>query len=231
VLQRVLEDAGLSTVSISLVREHTEKLRPPRALYVPFPFGLPLGRAGNAGEQHRVLRAALDLVQEPSGPVLRDYDGPYEGAGPGGALQASQIEVRGPQIDVANEVTLMRRYYEQWLEREGKSTVGVSGIPPVRFRGVVRFVEAVADGQKDADHRERPDDVEKWTFLRLCVDDLKAMYLEARLMTGPPDELAEDTARWFWGETALGILLRRLRDRLDETGDPALKLLAFGIAR
>jgi hypothetical protein len=227
----VLEDAGLSTVSISLVREHTEKLRPPRALYVPFPFGLPFGRAGNADEQHRVLRAALDLLQEPSGPVLRDYDGPYEDAGPGGPLQASQIEAQEPPIDVANEVTLMRRYHEQWLEREGKSTVGVSGIPPVRFRGVVRFLEALADGQTDADHRERPDDVETWTFLRLCVDDLKAMYLEARLMTGPPDESAEDTARWFWGETALGSLLRCLRDRLDESGDPTRKRLAFGIAR
>ena len=230
-LQRALEGAGLATVSISLVREHTEKLRPPRALYVPFAFGLPFGRAGNADEQHRVLRAALDLLREASAPVLRDYDGPYEDAGPAGALQASQIDASEPEIDVANEVTLMRRYYEQWLEREGKSTVGVSGVRPVRFRGIVRFLEAVADGQQDADHRERPADVDVWTFLRLCVDDLKAMYLEARLVTGPPSERPEDTARWFWGETALGALLRRLRDRLDESEDPALKRLAFGIAR
>ena len=227
----MLEEAGLTTVSISLVREHTEKLRPPRALYVPFPFGLPFGRAGNADEQHRVLREALDLLRESSGPVLRDYDGPYDDEGPGGALQASQIEAQDSKIDVANEVTLMRRYYEQWLEREGKSTVGVSGVPPVRFRGVVRFLEAVADGKQDADHRERPEDVDVWTFLRLCVDDLKAMYLEARLMTGPSDERPEDTARWFWGETALGALLRRVRDRLDQSDDPALKRLAFGIAR
>lgn len=33
------------------------------------------------------------------------------------------------------------------------------------------------------------------------------------------------------GEAALGILLCRLRDRLDESGEPALKRLAFGIAR
>ena len=218
-------------MSISLVREHTEKLRPPRALYVPFPFGLPFGRAGDADEQHRVLGQVLDLLREPSGPVLRDYDGPYDDEGPGGALQASQIEVQDREVDVANEVTLMRRYYEQWLEREGKSTVGVSGVPPVRFRGVVRFLEAVTDGEVGADHRERPEDVEVWTFLRLCVDDLKAMYLEARLVTAPPGERPEDTARWFWGETALGALLRRLRDRLDESDDPALKRLAFGIAR
>ena len=227
----MLEEAGLATVSISLVRQHTEKLAPPRALYVPFPFGLPFGRPGDAYEQHRVLRAALDLFAEPSGPVLRDYDGPYEDDGPGGALQASQIEAHEPEIDVADEVTLMRRYYEQWVQREGKSTVGVSGVPPKRFRGVIRFIEAIADGDMDADHRERPDDVEVWTFLRLCVDDLKAMYLEARLMTGPPDERPEDTARWFWGETAFAQLLRQLRDRLDASDDPVIRRLAFGIAR
>jgi hypothetical protein len=218
-------------VAISLVREHTEKLAPPRALYVPFPFGLPFGRAGDADEQHRVLQQALDLFGEVGGPVLRDYDGPYEDEGPGGALQASQIVAQESEVDVATEATLMRRYYEQWLEREGKSTVGVSGVPPKRFRGVVRWLEAVADGDLEADHRERPEEVEVWTFLRLCVDDLKAMYLEARLTTGPPDERPEDTARWFWGETALGHLLRRLRDRLDQSDDPAIKRLAFGIAR
>ena len=230
-LQRALEAEGLTTVSISLVREHTVKLRPPRALFVPFPFGLPFGRAGNVDEQHRVLRAAFELLQAPTGPVLRDYDGPYDESAPGGPLQASAIQVSDPQTDVATEVTMMRRYYEQWLLREGKSTVGITGIPPVRFRGVVRFLEAVADGRDDADHRERPDNVEVGTFLRWCVDDLKAMYLEARLLTGPPGERPDDAARWFWGETALGVLLRRLRDRLDESGDPAMKRLAFGIAR
>ena len=54
------------------MREHTEKLKPPRALFVPFPFGHALGRAGDAALQHRVLGAALDLLAEASGPVLAD---------------------------------------------------------------------------------------------------------------------------------------------------------------
>ena len=45
-LARSLEAAGLSTTSISLVREHTEKVKPPRALWVPFPFGLAFGLCG-----------------------------------------------------------------------------------------------------------------------------------------------------------------------------------------
>jgi hypothetical protein len=37
--------------------------------------------------------------------------------------------------------------------------------------------------------------------------------------------------RWFWAETAMGQLLRRVRDRLDASSDPADKAAAFGIAR
>jgi hypothetical protein len=43
VLARVLEAHGIATTSISLVREHTEKIKPPRALLVPFPFGHAFG--------------------------------------------------------------------------------------------------------------------------------------------------------------------------------------------
>src|SRR5258708_27381382 len=41
-LARVLEALGLSTVVLALVREFVEKVRPPRAVYVPFPFGAPV---------------------------------------------------------------------------------------------------------------------------------------------------------------------------------------------
>jgi hypothetical protein len=38
-------------------------------------------------------------------------------------------------------------------------------------------------------------------------------------------------ARWFWSETAVGQLLRRVRDRLDASDDPRFKAAAFGVAR
>jgi hypothetical protein len=228
VLQRVLEAKGLSTVSISLVREHTEKLRPPRALFVPFPFGSPFGAAGDAAQQHRVLRAALDLL-DASGPVLRDLEGEDDPSLRASPLQAAAVD-RGPYGDVADEVTAMRRYHEEWVRREGRTTVGVTGIPAVRFRGVVRFLTAYADG-RDAGHPARPADVPVEMFVRWCADDLKAMYLEARLLTAPPGETPEDTARWLWGETALGSLLRDVAERMAASDDPALKRIALGIAR
>jgi hypothetical protein len=225
----VLEGQGLTTVSISLVRLHSEKLRLPRALFVPFPFGSPFGAAGDVAQQHRVLRAALDLLDAPSGPVLCDLEGEEDPEAAAAPLQSGAVD-RGTAGDVANEVTAMRRYHERWVQREGRTTVGVTGIPVVRFRGVVRFLQAyVASGE--ADHPQRPDDVPVEVFARWCADDLKSMYLEAHLMTAPPEETQEDTSRWLWGETALGSLLRDVAERMTASGDPDLKRVAFGIVR
>lgn len=74
-LGHYLEEEGVATTQISLIREHTESIRPPRALWVPFELGRPLGRPGDAGFQLDVLRAALILLESPTGPVLRDYPG------------------------------------------------------------------------------------------------------------------------------------------------------------
>lgn len=217
------------SVSISLVREHTEKIKPPRALFVPFPFGMPLGLPNDPEQQHRVLEAAFSTLKEIEGPILHDFPDEDVGGEPESPLQASAVEASEPIVDVAMEVTMMRRYYEQWVERKGKTTVGLSGIVPRRFRGVVRFIEAFVAG-KDADMHERPADVPVATFLRWCIDDLKAMYGEARMVTNP-DETADETNRWLWGQTALGDLLRKVRDRLESSGDPQLKRIAYGIIR
>lgn len=40
-----------------------------------------------------------------------------------------------------------------------------------------------------------------------------------------------DIAQWFWAETAVGQLLRRVRDPLDASDDPQWKAAAFGVAR
>ncbi len=73
-LAGVLEAHGVSTVCIALLRDVARHVRPPRALAVPFPFGLPLGSASDGGQQRSVIRAALALLREGGpGPVLRDY--------------------------------------------------------------------------------------------------------------------------------------------------------------
>ena len=70
-----LERRGIASVAIQLLREVAEKVRPPRALWVPFPHGRPLDAPGDPERQHAVIAAALALLErtdlEP--PVLVDF--------------------------------------------------------------------------------------------------------------------------------------------------------------
>ena len=61
------------TTGISLVRENTESMRPPRALWVPFPLGRPLGKADDPRFQRQVISHALGLLNRSEGPVLDDF--------------------------------------------------------------------------------------------------------------------------------------------------------------
>lgn len=72
VIQRQIEAQGVTTVSISLFRGFAEKVKPPRALWVPFPFGRPLGAPNNKAIQRKVIFAMLDLLKRDHGPVLED---------------------------------------------------------------------------------------------------------------------------------------------------------------
>ena len=59
-----LERQGISTVVIQPLRWVAEKVRPPRALCVPFRHGFPLDTPNDPPKQHAVLAAALNLLQD-----------------------------------------------------------------------------------------------------------------------------------------------------------------------
>ena len=232
VLARVFEEAGLTTVAIALVREHAERVRPPRALWVPFYFGYTMGKPDDPNFQHQVLAAALDTLNAESGPVLTDYP---EDAGPIGLPQASEVAASAngdadkPPLDAAGEITALRGYYERWQEQRGRTAVGVTGIPQRRFRGIIRFLEAYAESD-EADMDERPADVSVPQFVRYCADDLKAFCYEARMAQRPGDS-ETDIHTWFWGETAVGSLIDSITQRLNATGDARLQATAYGLSR
>jgi hypothetical protein len=71
-VQASIEREGIATVSISLLREVVSVIRPPRALFVPFPMGYPLGAPNDAGLQHRVIAAALRLLERNDVPILEN---------------------------------------------------------------------------------------------------------------------------------------------------------------
>jgi hypothetical protein len=70
-----LERKGIATVVLQLLREVAERVRPPRALFVPFPHGYPMGKPEDPAQQHAVLEAALRILEDASltPPALVDY--------------------------------------------------------------------------------------------------------------------------------------------------------------
>ncbi len=67
-IARVLEEAGIATVCIIMRREVAENVKPPRALFVKFPFGAPLGQAGDAETQRGVILEALSVLTNATEP-------------------------------------------------------------------------------------------------------------------------------------------------------------------
>ena len=71
-IQRAVEAAGISTVSITLIEDITRKVRPPRALAVPYGFGHPLGEPNNPEMQHAIIAEALALLEDKAPlPILK----------------------------------------------------------------------------------------------------------------------------------------------------------------
>jgi hypothetical protein len=229
VLARVFEAAGLVTVSLAMVREHVEKVKPPRALFVPFPFGFALGKPNDPELQHRIIAAALELVEKPQGPVLEEFP---EDEIPDNLPQSSGVTRSNARemTDAADEIAGLRSFYERWVtEHDGRTAVGLSGVPQRRWRGLVRFLEGYTRGE-DVDMKERPADVSLAQFIRYCVDDLKAFYYEAR-MVQKPSMSEPDLHTWFWGDTVVGQLIPAVGEHMQGSDDPATKAVAFGIAR
>jgi len=70
----VIEKAGIPTVGLSLLREVTERVKPPRTLFVPFRLGYPLGEPDRPDLQHRIIEAALKLLHASGSlPILNDF--------------------------------------------------------------------------------------------------------------------------------------------------------------
>ncbi|HET9179931.1 MAG TPA: hypothetical protein VFQ24_16370 [Terriglobia bacterium] len=70
----IIEQAGIATIGLSLLKMVTRKVRPPRSLHVPFPLGYPLGEPNDARLQQQVVRAALNLLQSTDElPILQDF--------------------------------------------------------------------------------------------------------------------------------------------------------------
>jgi D-proline reductase (dithiol) PrdB len=62
-IQRAIEEEGIPTISISLDRTITEKVKPPRSLLLAFPLGHPMGNPFDEEAQRRLLREGLEYIE------------------------------------------------------------------------------------------------------------------------------------------------------------------------
>ncbi|MEP4379537.1 MAG: hypothetical protein ABJ215_00845 [Alphaproteobacteria bacterium] len=234
-LAHFIERAGIPTTQISLIRAHTEKIRPPRALAVPFELGRPLGAPNEPDFQRRVLRDCLSLLARPAGPVLEDFpDGP-----PGEAVAdepdgwACPVNFAAPVTQMSDadvlhqalqqEVTLLGPWYAQSKEnRGGRTGFGISGRTPDE---IVRFLADFAVAPETCES-PLPDTPVIVAFKRMA-DDLRYYYTEAAIAR--PDGRGSDIeiATWLWGDTTLGALLVAVRDWAMESDDATTRELAM----
>lgn len=61
-IQRAVEARGIPTIGITLQKEVTRRVKPPRALYLRYPFGHPLGEPFAVAQQRTILLDALTAL-------------------------------------------------------------------------------------------------------------------------------------------------------------------------
>jgi len=210
-LGHFLERQGIPTTGISLVREHTEVVRPPRALWVTFELGRPLGIPDDAPFQRRVAKAALDLLDRTDSPLIADYpehiEEPADFSG-----WACPINLAPAQVDsLAAEIERLATWYDRAVAMQGRTTVGVSGLD---MPSAGALVTKALDGALPAAQA-----------LKEAIDDLRAYYLEAASAFPDPGTSAT-RKKWFWDETRLARAMLALQPKLAASEDQQHKILA-----
>jgi hypothetical protein len=211
------------TTGISLIRLHTETIKPPRALWVPFEMGRPLGAPDDPAFQRRVLTSVLGLLEAPGGPCLEDY--PEEEPETDevtvlacpvryGPSSTDDAETDPTLAAFRREITAMRPWYDMAVARRQRTTVGVSRLD---IGALGDFIYAFVNGAPPPNPR---DDIPLATTLKLAVEDLKAYYIEG--ITAQPGQSGASSRvlqDWFWDETVAGQVLVDLKKACDASRD------------
>jgi hypothetical protein len=224
-LGHYLEEEGLATVAISLIRPQTENTKPPRALWVPFELGRPFGPPSDAAFQKRVVLAALHMLERGDGPVvMEDFpdDDPRATQDPTWQPPFTPAAVSaGPAALAARleaEILRLQGAHDRWVAQHRRTTVGLSGLP---IGECTRYVADWLRGKTPPSPREG---FSALLILRFGVDDVKAYCLEAAA-AGAATPSSRQLGDWFWNESATGSAIHVLREVLQASDDDRLKLI------
>ncbi len=223
------EEEGLPTTLISLIREHSEKIAPPRALWVPFELGRPLGAPDKPEFQKRVLISCLELLEADSGPVHTDFpdDAPEAEDITGWACPinlAPPDEIADTGDDLATaleaEVAQLATWYDLGLRERKRTAVGISGL---EIDQIVPFVSSFLGDDPAPSPREDMDRVE---VLKLACDDLRAFCIEAATAQ-PGHASSTDLNNWFWRETVAGKTVIAVKAACLASSDETLRYVGL----
>ena len=200
-------------------------MRPPRALWVSFPLGRPLGIPGDADFQHDVLRATFGMLSTATEPTIEDYptnlpNDDYEAWACPLALEVDPDDSLGGRL--LAEVGRLRPWAAETRRSRGRTLFGLSGAGPDGIDDVVTVLAEVAES---GNVTELPDTDTDWAhpmpfLLRHLAEDLRSFYHEgiaAQPGDTPPNHDALN--RWIFGETVLGEVLLTIGDHLSTAGD------------
>jgi hypothetical protein len=226
-LGHYIEEEGIATVAISLIRPQTENTKPPRALWVPFELGRPFGPPSDPAFQKRVILAALRMLDEGGGPLrIEDFpeDDPRERPDPGWGVPIAAGPVADGSVGAVadafeTELARLAEAYDRSVTRRGRTTVGLLGLP---IAAAGSYVAAWLRGNEPASPVA---DMSPPLALRFAIDDLKAYCLEAGL-ADPGRPSSRQLGDWLWNETAAGKAIFALRRANLDAADDRLKLIA-----
>lgn len=211
-----LEEEGIATTLVALIRLHAEKMSPPRSLWVPFELGRPLGPPGQPQLQRRVLAGALALLENAMQPgIIEDFPD----AAPSEADPAWQPPATPGDGDLMREVELLEPAYRQAVARNERTSVGLTGLEVPAIAGYLS-----AYGADEAATRPRSG-LSPASLMRFCADDLTAYYLEAAA-AGPADPSSRQLTDWFWADTEAARVIRRIRDGSADSQDKQRRAVA-----
>ena len=208
-LAHYFESEGLATVLVGFVREQMEAIKPARALFLDFPMGRGMGKPNDPNFQKKVIRAAFDLFDEPSGPVIENFPEiiPVKNGRMGYALppelvlNISDIGDLNKLLDeIRVEMDTLRPAYDFAVKSRGRTTVGASEL---NVSDLAPFIAEFLSGEIPKSPRKGLPAI---PLLKLVVEDLEAYYTETRTHRDNIDDL-ELMGKWFWEETKAGRLL------------------------
>jgi hypothetical protein len=191
------------------MRELAERMNVPRTLHTDFPVGLSLGKPRDKTFQYEVLRAAFELLEEPEGPIIREFPVSISSAGNEPLVCALPPRIDTEQHAAVEESQALKAAWDRAYQKNKRTSIGMkisAEEVPVALEKFVRIVEG-----------------EPWDEVGFpaesmygTVHDIRCYYeeLACELADGPITPWS--TEEWFYDKTEAGQLILTARRTMQE---------------